>query len=170
MANSGPNTNGSQFFITVATPSHLNGKHVVFGRVLKGMGIVKEIENTETDSGDKPDKAIIIQDCGEFAKEVTDYGLSVNDGTEDIFPNYPEDLDLDFFLEESREKVLEICSKIKAAGNGFYKEKEFNRGMIILTQKISACLTGCQNNTCPSCTISLYYVILFLVYSCTKIC
>jgi len=64
MANAGPNTNGSQFFITTSTPAHLNGKHVVFGEVIEGFEVVDEIENAATGAQDKPDVDIIIADCG----------------------------------------------------------------------------------------------------------
>jgi len=63
MANAGKDTNGSQFFITTVTTSWLNGKHVVFGKVIKGMDVVRIIENTDCVQS-KPIKPVIISDCG----------------------------------------------------------------------------------------------------------
>jgi peptidyl-prolyl isomerase H (cyclophilin H) len=66
MANSGPNTNGCQFFITTAPCTYLNGKHVVFGRVEDGMDIVRMIENTRTNVNDRPIQDVAIAQCGEM--------------------------------------------------------------------------------------------------------
>ena len=71
MANSGPNTNGSQFFVTLKDCPWLNEKHVVFGQVLIGMDVVKEVEAVETDGQDKPKINVVIENCGEIKKEET---------------------------------------------------------------------------------------------------
>ena len=65
MANAGPNTNGSQFFITTAQTPWLDGIHVVFGRVLQGMKVIKAIEAQGSDSG-QPRKPIVIASSGEL--------------------------------------------------------------------------------------------------------
>lgn len=66
MANAGPNTNGSQFFVTTAKTSWLDGRHVVFGKVTEGLDVVSKIEGYGSESG-RTSKKIVVADCGQLS-------------------------------------------------------------------------------------------------------
>ncbi|KAJ4836215.1 hypothetical protein Tsubulata_021279 [Turnera subulata] len=67
MANAGPNTNGSQFFICTEDTSWLDGKHVVFGKVVDGYSVVKEMEKFGSNNGTTKER-VVIEDCGQIAE------------------------------------------------------------------------------------------------------
>ncbi|KAL1546128.1 peptidylprolyl isomerase [Salvia divinorum] len=68
MANAGKNTNGSQFFITTSKTSWLDGRHVVFGEVVDGYNVVKEMEKVGSDYG-TPSSTVLIEDCGQIVED-----------------------------------------------------------------------------------------------------
>lgn len=123
MANRGPNTNSSQFFITTVPTPHLDQKHVVFGRVHQGKSLVRQIENTLTDSKDKPYSKVTISQCGQLERGKEMEGFAEAYGG-DLYPDWPEDL-VDEEQTLTTEFVQKVAQEVKTLGTEAFKRKHF---------------------------------------------
>ncbi|XP_053975182.1 peptidyl-prolyl cis-trans isomerase D [Hylaeus anthracinus] len=125
MVNEGyPNSNSSQFVITISASTHLDNTNVVFGKVLKGMGVILEVSQVSTVK-DVPVEKIHITNCGEL-KEGQDWGLEENDGTEDVFTPWPEDWDYCMNIKGVDDTyITEVIRKIKDSGNDYFSQKNY---------------------------------------------
>ncbi|KAJ5566036.1 Peptidyl-prolyl cis-trans isomerase D [Penicillium sp. DV-2018c] len=122
MANSGPGTNGSQFFITTVPTPHLDGKHVVFGEVLNGKGVVRKIENLQTQS-DKPTEDVTIVDCGQLTGEAYEKAsVRAADATGDKYEDFPEDHEGELTVK----LCFDIASELKEYGKKAYLNGDYN--------------------------------------------
>ncbi|CAL5324688.1 unnamed protein product [Camellia sinensis] len=125
MANTSPNTNGSQFFISTTRTSHLDGKHVVFGKVIKGMGLVRSIEHINAGDNDYPTLDVIIVDCGEILEGADDGVCNFfKDG--DAYPDWPIDLDV---KPDEISWWMTAVDSIKAFGNEQYKKQDYKMAL-----------------------------------------
>ncbi|KAL4942477.1 peptidyl-prolyl cis-trans isomerase D [Aspergillus oleicola] len=126
MANSGPGTNGSQFFVTTVPTPHLDGKHVVFGEVLNGKSVVRKIENMSTQA-DKPTQDVTIVECGELSGEDYDNAdKKAPDATGDPYEDFPDDHQGE---ELSAPVCFKIASELKNFGNTAFKSGDAALGL-----------------------------------------
>ncbi|GAA6063124.1 hypothetical protein JCM10212_002327 [Sporobolomyces blumeae] len=120
MANAGPGTNGSQFFITTVPTPHLDGKHVVFGKVTHGRSVVRLMEDAPTTS-DTPTEVILIKDCGQLADGET--GI-IEDEFADGYEEYPSD---DEHEVDNAEVTFKIANEVKEKGTDLFKKGNFEQ-------------------------------------------
>ncbi|XP_011505533.1 PREDICTED: peptidyl-prolyl cis-trans isomerase D [Ceratosolen solmsi marchali] len=125
MVNEGkPNSNSSQFVITIASCPQLNNTNVVFGKVIKGIGIINDLNEVPTNN-DEPIEKICIINCGELTG-CNNWGLEDNDG-EDVYTPYPEDWNYSSKANDlTYENIMDIIKKIKNVGNACFLKKKYS--------------------------------------------
>ena len=122
-------TNGSQFFVTTVPTPHLDNKHVVFGEVLTGKSIIRQMENTATGADDKPNVDCTITDCGELTgEEALSAGKKAPDATGDPYEDFPED-QKQGDEELNGPEVVKIATDLKDMGNKAFKEQKLDIGL-----------------------------------------
>jgi peptidyl-prolyl isomerase D len=124
MANAGPNTNGSQFFVTTVPTPHLDGRHVVFGKLLTGKSVIRAVEHADVDGVDRPLEDIVITDCHEYTGPLP----SPDDGTGDDYEDWIKDearVDLD-----KPDTVFKAVREIKEIGTMLFKAGDLKRAFV----------------------------------------
>ncbi len=135
MANLGkPNTNRSQFFITCAVESHLDGKHTVIGKVIHGKSVVRSIEQTDVYSASPDDKnawipssPVVITDCGQWKETdpIPVYDCCTDTIGGDIYEEFPDDNEIPNLNLDNAAQAYDICLKIKKSAALLYKAKRY---------------------------------------------
>ncbi|SCU81273.1 LAME_0B06304g1_1 [Lachancea meyersii CBS 8951] len=131
MANAGPNTNGSQAFLTCVPTPHLDGKHVVFGELIQGKRIARTIENLPTDSGDKPEADVKIDDCGVLPSDYVVPADAEQTPTDQFGDNYDDVLADDSKVDLADvDSVLNAVGAVKDIGTTLFKAQDYKNALL----------------------------------------
>ncbi len=127
MANSGPDTNGSQFFITFKPTPHLDGKHVVFGKIVSGEDVLRAMESVQTGSDNAPKIPVVVLDCGvreEGVEHETNKAEAIDDNEIDLDAHETEPNELEEAEAEVKGSLKDRLRRLKMKMN---QARQLNR-------------------------------------------